>query len=248
MVKNNENLSSPGKREGSAYPYMPLNQSLRLSDAVKDLGGSRSTVTKSMLASHMKENEKSANFSQRIMAAKCFGLIEGRGEYQLSENAKRYYFPVNDSDKSDAALDFLSTPPAFAELIKRFDGDKLPTRDLLANMLHKELGVPDSWKDRAAAFFANSAELVGVIDSEGFLRFNAVKHGNNLKGNIALAPAHPISRNGPEPQNSSLSIGTNVWNFSHKGASVRLETPSELTKPIWEKLNAYVQFLKPLEE
>jgi hypothetical protein len=247
-VKNNDEKVEAAKRQSSTYPYLPLNLALKISDAVKELGGGRSPVPKSVLASHLNENEKAATFLQRIISAKCFGLLEGRSDYALTELAKHYYFPTSDSDKSQALLECFATPTAFGELIRRFDGDRLPKREILGNILHRELRVPESWKERAAAFFSNSAQFVGVIDTQGFLRFRAASH--QLEN--FTAPHEPKAESIPQAKMNATPIfyggaskETNVWNFSYDGKSVRLETPTELSKPLWEKLNAYVQLLKP---
>ena len=246
-----------GKRELASYPYMGLAAALRIADAVKDLGGAKVQIQKSLLASHLEESEKSASFQQKISASKSFGIIEGRSDYSLSESAKQYYFPTGESDRTLALLGFLASPSAFSQIIKRFDGGKLPPRQLLANILHRELRVPASWKDRVAAFFQNAAELVGCLDSSGFLRFRALKEGllsksrpgsNVIPMQADKAHVSPSAQAVGEASHPESGIESNVWNFSFKGKAVRLSTPSELDSPLWEKLNAYVQLLKPVNE
>jgi hypothetical protein len=236
-----------------AYPYFPLTLAIKISDAVQELGGGRSEVQKSVLASHLSETEKSATFLQRITTAKCFGLIEGRGAYTLSELAKRYYFPTSDGDKPAALLEILATPLAFKSLISRFDGSKLPTREILANILHRECGVANSWKERVASMFLNSVQFVGAVDSNGFLRYGAAKHGAPQAPldppSIAVVGGVPT----PKKQQSSGPAGPTdemcVWSYTLKGKSVRLETPVELSQALWDKLSAYVQqVIKPSKE
>lgn len=243
------------RREVWNYPYLPLSSALKVSEAVKELGGARSDVPKSALAKHLGESERSPTFSQRITAAKAYGLLYGRGEYGLTELGKRYYFPTSDSDKSAALLEIFSSPAAFKEVIRRFDGGSLPNREILSNIFHRELGVPESWKDRVAAFFSNAAQFVGAIDEKGFLRYRAAFHSGNLAEAASVtedvAPrskttiAHKFYGGMPlTGDNSAMSM--NVWSFSHGGKFVRLETPIDLDKDLWQKLNAYVQLLKPI--
>lgn len=167
---------SDAKQEASLYPYTSLEPSLKISDAVKELGGARSAVSKSHLAAHLNEAEKSPSFLQRISSAKAFGLIVGRSDYGLSEASKRYYSPMTEQDRSNALLEFLTAPTSFREIIRLFDGEQLPKREILANIFSEKLNVPESWKDRAAGFFENSAQFVGVIDENRFLRFKATQH------------------------------------------------------------------------
>ena len=197
------------KQEASLYPYTSLAPSLKIADAVKELGGARSAVSRSRLAAHFKESEKSASFLQRISSAKAFGMIAGKSEYSLSEVAKRYYSPTSDQDRSNALLEFLTIPTSFREIIRLFDGEQLPKREILGNIFSEKLKVPESWKDRAAAFFENSAQYVGVIDENRFLRFRATQHASasqSAPSNTATAPkiTPGLSFGGGAP---SFSIG-----------------------------------------
>jgi hypothetical protein len=232
------------KQEGGLYPYFPLYTALKVSDAVKELGGARSEISKSALAKHLGEPEKSPTFQQRIASAKVFGLIEGRGEYLLSETAKNFYFPTTESDKSAALLDIFSKPLAFKALLQRFDGDTLPSREILGNILHRELRIPDSWKDRVAAFFAQSAQFVGAIDDRGFIRHKAGYHKTAPQTTIQEISEDKIRF--PVELDSEPSQNINRWDFSFKGQTVKLETPIQLEIALWEKLNAYVQLIKPI--
>ncbi|HEY3932672.1 MAG TPA: hypothetical protein VGM58_09930 [Verrucomicrobiae bacterium] len=175
-IEDKANGDAGTSQEAGLYPYTSLVPTLKIADAVKELGGARSEVSKSRLAAHFKESEKSASFLQRISSAKVFGLIVGRSDYSLSDAAKRYYSPTSDQERSNALLEFLTAPTSFREIIRLFDGEQLPKREILGNIFSEKLKVPESWKDRAAAFFENSAQFVGVIDENRILRFKATQH------------------------------------------------------------------------
>ncbi len=253
----NRDAAENGKRELASYPYLSLASALKISDSIKDLGGARVQIRKSVLASHLKEAEKSAALQQRIAAARSFGLIEGRSAYALTDIAKRYYFPTTEGEKALALAESLASPSAFRELIARFDGGRIPTREIIANILHRELNVPDSWKERVASFFVNSAELAGVLDEGDFLRFRAKKEGllSKVDAGVGLTPME----NHTEVPTALLSTSTpknyaddradfNVWDFSLSGQIIKLITPTNLDKSLWDKLNGYVQLLKPKEK
>ena len=198
-IEDKTNGGSEASQEASLYPYTSLAPSLKIADAVKELGGARSAVSRSRLAAHFKESEKSASFLQRISSAKAFGLIVGRSEYGLSEVAKRYYSPTSEQDRSNALLEFLTVPTSFREIIRLFDGEQLPKREILGNIFSEKLKVPESWKDRAAAFFENSAQFVGVIDENRFLRFKAAQHA-------AALPSAPVRDDGQHNQTSEEKL------------------------------------------
>lgn len=257
MVNNEEqNGIENGKREGATYPYLPLATALGVGDAVKDLGGARSKVLKSVLASHLKESEKSPAFAQRLISAKSFGLIEGRGAFALTDLAQRFFFPTTETEKSSALLEIAGFPEAFRVIITRFDGAKLPEREIVANILHRECRVPESWKDRVASYFEKAAKLAGALDENGFLRFGAAKEARpaGMRASREIPPTPDssavasLSRATIKDSPLSATSDVNVWTFSHQGNTVHVETPKSLSKPLWEKLEGYVKLIKPIEE
>jgi len=247
---SNEN-SSEGR--SSKYPYYPIASALRLAEAIKVCGGARTPVKKSLIAKQVGVADNAAAFSQGLTSAKIFGLVEGHGEYTLSEIAKRYFFPTTETDKSLALLDAFSSPGSFKELLKRFDGDKLPPRAILANILHRELGVPDSWNDRVAGLFSGAAQEIGVLDGQGILRFDAARHAGaqtparddppppGEQGGKSKLPDKPSGRGKPDGVTPEMV----VWTLPYAGTRIEVWTPPELDMAHWLKLEGYVKLLKP---
>lgn len=228
------------------YPYYPLANALKIAEAVKDLGGARASVKKSLLAKQLGSSENSAVFAQQLASARAFGVIEGRGDSSLTELSKRYFFPTSESDKSIALLEMFATPTTFSELLMRFDGDKLPQKDILGNILHRDLAVPESWKDRAASLFSNSAQTVGVIDAQGFIRFDAAKHSGSAVPAKDQAPAPLI------PQTRSLvdltdEFPTKDGRVRWRYKSIEVVTPENMDRALWGKLVGYVNLLEPVD-
>ena len=163
-------------RKEPAYPYYDLEACIKFVSNIKDLGGSKERVKKSLLAKQVGLAESTPSFFQRLSASKVFGIIQGWGEYGLTELGRNYFYPQSEKAKTDALLSMFLTPRAFAFIVKRFDGERLPTTEIMGNILHQELGVPDSWKDRVAQTFNRSAHFSGIIDNAGFLRYDAGVH------------------------------------------------------------------------
>jgi len=259
MAVQNEQSQNPSSKSESAYPLYALPQALNFAEAVNALGGARSEVDKSMIASQLGIEDKSASLSQRMGAAKSYGMISGRGTYSLTPLGIQYFLPTSESDKQQALLGFLRNPAAFSVLIKRFDGSKLPHNSMIGNILQKDANVPGSWKDRVAHIFINSAKFVGVIDANGFLRVRSAVQG--LQNKVDVSPQEN-GQAGPIPESivvassssssdarallvPSPSDNSNLWNYSFGGMTVRVETPKDLKLGLWEKLNGYVQLLRP---
>jgi hypothetical protein len=247
-MKNN---AQENKSSDAAYPLYDLTEAVKVAEAVRDLGGDRTPVSKSLLAQHLKYAETGPSFFQRLSATKSFGLISGRGEYELTEQAKRYFFPTTDTDKATAAVAILSSPSSFKVLVQRFDGGKLPPNNMLGNILQKDAKVSVSKKDTVASCFVRSAQFLGVIDASGFLRCRAHVSGGGaeIKKDVQQQDAQgeeQVTRFRRVAEN--LNVDPNRWTFTADNEVLLVETPKGLTKKKWEILNQYVQFIKPEEK
>ncbi len=247
-MKTTENNDQ--ERKDAAYPYYDLEACIKFASHLKEIGGSKGGVKKSLLAKQVSLAESTPSFFQRLSASKVFGIIEGWGSYALTETGRKYFYPQSENDKNEAILKLFLNPPAFSFIVKRFDGDKLPTTEIMGNIFHQELGVPDSWKDRVAQIFTRSAYFAGIIDSGGFLRYDAAVH-TSIPEKAAETPQKvselldtPVDL---IPTDRALK-GVNAWSYSQKGAQIKVQTPEVISQELWEKLNAYVQILKPSNE
>jgi hypothetical protein len=240
-------------KSGGNYPYSPLAPCMTIADAVKAIGNGKSPVSRASLASHLKEDEKSAALRFKLASAKTFGLIEGRTEFSLTETAKRYYFPTDESDRQNALLDFLESPAAFKTLVERFDGSKLPTQEILSNILHREADVPQSWKDRVAGIFIRSVQFAAAMDEQGHLRVKASRDGRRVSKMDVPEDAKPAEPEFALPVPEArykrvaghLNVAPKTWTFSDDNRTLLVETPRDLTEQEWDVLNQYVQFINP---
>ena len=227
-------------RSEASYPIYALDEAMRVGQAVKELGGARQSVSKKMLAKQMNLHESGPSFFQRVAASKYFGIIEGRGNYSLSETARRYFYPQQTGEEKKALLDFLRTPPLFAKIIARFDGDALPGNQNLANIFH-DSGVPDSWKDRVATIFVRSAQFANALDANGSLRCEtAAAEPPNIQ-----APVREQSEMRPASSVVAMPAGSKKFEFDVGGTKVTLIHPEKLSDLQWTALSAYVTSLAP---
>jgi hypothetical protein len=255
VMENDANIKSDEKtgRKESVYPVFDLVEALKFATAVKDLGGTRGTVARSILAQHFSLPESSPSFFQRLGAAKSFGIVDGHGSYSLSSEGKRYFYPTSEKDKALAALNFLTSPTAFAKIVELFDGEKLPKTELLGNILHKETSVPISWKDRAVQIFLRSAQHLGIIDQNGILRYSAAKHSESSNaGSSENETEIPTPKEQIEQPivlqkrvASQLNANSKTWSLTEDNRTVFVEHPRDISMQEWEGLNQYVLRIKP---
>lgn len=251
----------------SQYPYYGLEKCVEVAAVVRDLGGGRSEVTKTVLAHQMNVSDSSAAFQQLIGAVKSFGLIKGRGSYMLTEISKAFFYPTQEGQAPRALLQAIKAPQVFEEMINRFDGNRIPPSELLANILHREYGISTSWAPRVASLFASALRFAGALDGDLLQYESAMQRSLGDVPNDA-EPTEPVSSTVPlrdatgrraavaptvqpgpaRSESRQEAAGMTVWVFKLRGQSVRLETSDDLTLDLWLKLNQYVQVLKPMPE
>ncbi len=253
-------------RKGPSYPYYAWTACVKLAEAVKDLGGSRKAVATGDIAHHMAKAEDSAMLSQLISSARTFRLIQGRGEFLLTEEANKYFYPTKDGDKRAAELSLFISPPVFAFLVNTYDGSILPSKEQLGNVLMRECKVPPSWKERAALLFMDGCKKLNLLDTGGHLRYAVavrtlarIKDSSDTEGDKEELPPSEMDDPSPsatvttpaEVERKSAERKTSktkyiVWTAPNgDDGEVRVETPDPLPQALWEKLNRYVQVLKP---
>lgn len=263
MAKNPENTEdTDGARV--QYPYCTLQKSLEGAIAIRDLGGVRASVQKSVLAHHLGVEEGSPAFKQLIGSMKAFGLVAGRGAYTLTELAKEYFFPTDDQQRRRALLKAVRSPVVFGALIDRFDGNQVPNNNLLGNVLHRDFRIAPSWAPRVATLFLGALRIADAVDAGGRMRYDSTFHkatvndGDSVDapgpsasehsavmGTPHLTPSRAPSNSSPQTSWFSEPATTNVWAFKMGGGAVRLETTDELPFALWRKLRDYVEVIKP---
>ena len=195
------------------------------------------------------------SFFQRISSAKAFGLISGWGSYKLTDLGGLYFYPLTDQDKRKAELAILTQPEPFALIVKRFDGERIPSNEMIGNILHQELSIPDSWKDRLAALFVKSAQFLGIIDATGYLRYDSAMQEFQQRDHTVEPPLHDhrakdaIGGTSVKTDNSSVSTcsATESYSYVVNNKTYKIEYPSELPFEIWKRLEGFIQLIKPHE-
>lgn len=246
------------------YPYHTLSGCLEIAKGVCEIGNGRKDVSRSLLASHLKLDEKSGDFAAKLASTKCYGLIDGRSDYNLTELSKKYFFPTENAELQmrKALLDAARCPGAFSFLLDRYDGSKPPSQELLGNVLATELGLPESWKLRIATFFIKAMETAGALSPDGFLRHKAeterisagrsngqpARQGNqDGQTGVTRHDAREEKQLPSERQEDDDQDGIVVWKYPFKGKMLRIETPENISKELCEKLQRYIDVLKPSE-
>lgn len=172
LIMTSDNTDREPKR--GQYPCCPLEKCIKVAEVVRDLGGNRQPVSRDLIARQLGAEKSSPTFIQVLGSVKCFGLIESENkEVKLSSFALELFYPTDASQRRHALLKAISWPKVYEKLVQRFDGNRIPPPDMLANILHRELDVSHSWAPRVGAWFITAVRMVDALDEQGILRYQA---------------------------------------------------------------------------
>ncbi len=154
-------MSSPG------WPKNDLDASLEVANTIIENGGQLDSRQLAQFLGYT--SPSSGTFSNRIAAAKLFGLIEGQSpRIRATALAQQILQPVEPYDEGAGRVDAFLSVPLFQAFFAEFEGKPLPSgKQGLDNALTTRFGVETKNVARARARLLNSADQAGLFDVAG---------------------------------------------------------------------------------
>jgi len=251
MTKSDNDKQDVKKSERrGTYPCYPLDRCLEVAQIVLELGGDRDPVPKGLIAQQLRMAEKSSTLSQILSAVRCFGFIAARGGVQLTPLAMEYFHPTARHQRRMAILEAILRPKAFDFLIGKFDGNKVPSAEILGNILKGEAIVANDWISRVVSIFLSAIQGAGVVDDAGFLRYRATLQSimnapTTQQDPVTNVTQQPSPRSpeptydpeqGPETQSHTLFLD------SDKSRQFSFTGPLEITQAEYERIINWLKF------
>lgn len=157
-------------------PRSPSYPTFSLETAVSDIqridNAYRSSWFRANDAATALEISQTSSKVTRVMATlRHFGFVDraGKGEYTVSEMAKRVLYPATPRERSDALRTAATHPAVFRQVFDRFSGSVPPIEAVVSHL--KREGFADAAAKLAAKLFVEAARYTGlyaeVLDEEG---------------------------------------------------------------------------------
>lgn len=172
------------QRSSIGFPYMDLEASIKLAEAVHNNVG-LGDCEDDQLAAWTTQSAKSSTFRIQVYAARMFGVLEGEsGHHRLTALGRSIVDP--NQARAAKVQAFLSVP-LYAAVFDKYKGGTLPPTAALEREM-VGLGVSDKQKDRARQVFERAAEQAGFFE-----------HGKNRLVQPGLASRSDKSSETPPP-------------------------------------------------
>ena len=145
-------------------PSYTLEAALKIPRAIADEYASAPTRPLAV-AKALSLNPTTASFRQRCGAAIAYGLTAGgynASQVTLLPLAKRILSPVVEGDDVTAKKEAFLKPRVIGLFLTKYDGAKLPRRDIAENVL-QEMGVPKDAVKRTYELIVSNASSLGLL-------------------------------------------------------------------------------------
>ncbi len=235
-------VKKSGRR--GTYPCYPLRRCLEVAEIILQLGGDRQPVPRGLIAQELRMAESSSTLAQILSAVRCFGFITAGGAVQLTPLAMEYFHPTAEDQPRMAILEAILRPRAFDFLIGRFDGNKMPSAEILGNVLKREAIVANDWINRVVSIFMSAIQGAGVVDDAGFLRYRATVQGmmnaptpqEEPVTNVAQQPLPSSPEPTRDPKQRPETQSHTLFLDSDKSRQFSFTGPLEITQSEYERL------------
>lgn len=147
------------ERSTIVFPYVDLDDAVRVAKTLYERGGSASLSQLSSWLEH--DTVKSGAFRIKLAGAKAFGLIRiDRDKVSLTDLGMRI---SDESSEKQARAEAFLRVPLYRKTFDKYDGFPLPADSGLES-LFVNFGVAEKQKSRARQVFQRSARQAGYFD------------------------------------------------------------------------------------
>lgn len=235
MAKGNKKVKTMSKASRSrVYPRYGLEECVGFLRLIDKVGGQR--VSQGTLLDELKKkNPNDAVFTGKVSSCKQFGLLEvSKKTYSITERGKLILYPVPDRDTKKLLLSAFNSPSLYQEIIGRFSGRKLPTKQTLGNILFNEFRIAKNAKNRAASVFIKSAEHAGALKG-GILQIEGLTGGQQPEG--------AVKKVGFTPEIPEAAEGNQALKIAISGGTANIVVPRKLSGEDKKKLKLFIDNL-----
>jgi hypothetical protein len=194
------------------YPRASLRRSLALAEAIDKLGGESSDES----AADGIGNKVGGAFRSLVGAGVKFGLItNSKGRLKTAPLFQDYKLAYSEQQKQDALRRAFLTPPLYAALTKRLEGQQIPSH--FEKLLIREYDVPEDYAQRLMGHFTEGAKDAGLLNAQGII----------TSGNVIITPGTGSSQIGGSTLSGTGAVepDSDVSVSFVRGYSVRITGP-----------------------
>lgn len=198
-------MESSKKERSRAYPSMTLAEALKRLNSINENLGANGNYNRESIVVGMGYSGISGTSSRAAASLDQYGLLRRTKDlYSLTDEAKKYLFPVNPSDQEDAMRVAALSPPLFSDVFSVLEGQVIPKQ--FANRLIQEFSIQPKAANDVERIFRNTMETAGLLSAGGILN-SGIKTDNAQKVDTSdVDAATDVTRVSPATNQELLSV------------------------------------------
>lgn len=237
-------------KSGRMFPRRNLEEAISFIREVSHKCGTNN-INMDVLKSAMGVIKRSEVFEKNFTSAKQYNLLEINKDNRvnLTALAKEILFPTSEQHARKAIHECFKAPSLFEEIIDNFKGTILPPT--LPNILFKDYGIENAYKDDAFNNFYSSGKFAGLIDKENRLHSEISLEEKTDEPVIEKKENAPVTIETPQivetrtyKEEESESDGQKFKLKFSNGKYAKLFIPNGFTERDLKKLISQIDVLK----
>lgn len=195
------------------FPKDSLSQALVIAQKIADENAG-APMNRLLVADSLGIKPGSSNFKYLLSSSRSYGLTEGTEkatEISLTELGKKVV-KAEGSGRVKLFRQAVLTPPVFKQFFERFDGNKMPSPEILRKLLVSDFSVAAERADEAAELIQENGEFASIIR----------KISGSPHVMLAGAADSPVVEDTVEPEGEVLDV-------DESEADAEIETPAGST-------------------
>lgn len=258
----------PTKRSRS-YPYYSLEEALKLSRMIYEVGGNGMAPVESILSKMNIKSKQNKRYGYLTSSARQYGLIENiKGGFKVKQLAISILYPASDNDPnvSIGKIKAATNPELYREILSQYNGSILPKDEFLINNFIQK-GILNNVAEIAVQAFLNTAVFAGILEEGGRVVINekyfepdvnikksqVIKPNEKRKADKTLSKLIYDSSINEKSQNGISQIKefkdiNNVFNLEiplNSGKKATISIPKDVTEEEINLIKNFIDAIKP---
>lgn len=174
-TQGSETKKTKSRRGGTwAFPKNTLNEALKVPEAIRDQNAGK-PFSKILLAEALKLSPTGGGFNTIMASAKRYALIEtdaSTGKTALTRIGESIVYPRSKKEQLEGLKSALYSVDLFRKFFEKYDDNKVPEKEILKNVLHRDYGIPVNNTERCYQIImkvAKELELIKIIKGSRYI-------------------------------------------------------------------------------
>ena len=198
-------MESSKKERSRAYPSMTLAEALKRLSSINENLGANGNYNRESIVVGMGYSGISGTSSRAAASLDQYGLLRRTKDlYSLTDEAKKYLFPVNSTDQEDAMRVAALSPPLFSDVFSALEGQVIPKQ--FANRLIQEFSIQPKAANDVERIFRNTMETAGLLSAGGILSLSVKTNDTQKADMLNVAVATDATQAAPPLNQELLSV------------------------------------------